>query len=525
MAPLHLVGRPLTYDELKPHMREVRRRGVKQFLTLYKRVEHIQKPELLWGDELEYHILSLSGDSRAPDRAVSLSLRAPELLDALIASEGSDPRRYDGCSWHAEYGRWMVEATPREPFGGYATELLRVERSMRLRRQRLLSMLRPDEIIPTIPSFPLMGVGAFTQPAASPCGPAAASSCVPDAVINPHPRMATLTQNIRERRGGNVEVRAPLFRDTATPEFAGEPLAHPEVLGDAMAYGMGSCCLQITFQARDVNESRFLTDQLAVLGPIMLALTAATPIFHGRLVDTDVRWDMICQSVDDRTPAERRGADEPVAAGAEQPDLAGGGVRRLGKSRYASISHYIYDCPIARKHGLACPVAQLNDLGCEVDEEMFQLLREGGVDDLLAQHMAFNFSRDPLVLFAERIDVDDEKETDHFENIQSTNWNSVRWKPPPSMDSPIGWRTEVRRRDAAAPRATRRRQTLPRGRQPASCMPLSAQPVRPGARRAASRARLGARQRAHAPRPAHPLCPRGGAAPSARASSARQRSR
>lgn len=46
-------------------------------------------------------------------------------------------------------------------------------------------------------------------------------------------------------------------------------------------------------------------DQLAVLSPVMLALTAATPVLKGRLVDTDVRWDTIALSVDDRTLAER----------------------------------------------------------------------------------------------------------------------------------------------------------------------------------------------------------------------------
>lgn len=58
-------------------------------------------------------------------------------------------------------------------------------------------------------------------------------------------------------------------------------------------------------QARDVDESRYMYDQLAVLSPIMLALTAATPVLKGHLVDTDVRWDTIASSVDDRTPAER----------------------------------------------------------------------------------------------------------------------------------------------------------------------------------------------------------------------------
>lgn len=32
---------------------------------------------------------------------------------------------------------------------------------------------------------------------------------------------------------------------------------------------------------------------------------------------------------------------------------------------------------------------------------------------------------------------------DHFENIQSTNWQTMRFKPPP-VDSPIGWRVEFR---------------------------------------------------------------------------------
>jgi glutamate--cysteine ligase catalytic subunit len=50
------------------------------------------------------------------------------------------------------------------------------------------------------------------------------------------------------------------------------------------------------------------------------------------------------------------------------------------------------------------------------------------------------------------IQVDDATSADHFENIQSTNWQTCRWKPPPASssgngDSPapaIGWRTEFR---------------------------------------------------------------------------------
>ena len=63
----------------------------------------------------------------------------------------------------------------------------------------------------------------------------------------------------------------PRFLDSKTPKDA------PRVIEglDAMAYGMGCCCLQVTFQARDATEARYCYDQLAALAPVMLALTAA----------------------------------------------------------------------------------------------------------------------------------------------------------------------------------------------------------------------------------------------------------
>ena len=85
----------------------------------------------------------------------------------------------------------------------------------------------------------------------------------------------------------------------------------PSIHMDAMAFGMGCCCLQITFQAKDVDESRFMYDQLAVVAPIMMAHSASTPILKGRLTDTDCRWGIISESCDDRTP---RGKDEFIKA-------------------------------------------------------------------------------------------------------------------------------------------------------------------------------------------------------------------
>lgn len=53
------------------------------------------------------------------------------------------------------------------------------------------------------------------------------------------------------------------------------------------------------------------------------------------------------------------------------------------------------------------------------------------------------FVRDPVILFQETLHLDDTKDTNHFENINSTNWQSMRFKPPP-VKSNIGWRVEFR---------------------------------------------------------------------------------
>lgn len=65
------------------------------------------------------------------------------------------------------------------------------------------------------------------------------------------------------------------------------------------------------------------------------------------------------------------------------------------------------------------------------------------MDDLLATHFAHLFIRDPIVVFAEDLQQLDLSKADHFENLQSTNWQHMRFKPPPP-GSDTGWRVEFR---------------------------------------------------------------------------------
>ena len=165
-------------------------------------------------------------------------------MDDLNRKESENKQMVEGCSWVPEYGAWMVEATPNRPYTGYTTDLLRVERNMRLRRKRLLTVLNENEIAPTISAFPLIGSQGDdgSVPAVSVGGPRTESDYIGDGIINPHPRFGTLTANVRQRRGSKVNIRVPLFRDISTPEFVGlQYSSHGDVDGCSGADSQQVC--------------------------------------------------------------------------------------------------------------------------------------------------------------------------------------------------------------------------------------------------------------------------------------------
>lgn len=346
-------------------------------------------------------------------------------------------------TFHPEFGRFMLEATPGKPWTIDFKDLLSVEADMKWRRVLAKEHMAPEQFPITLTTFPRLGTrDDYITPYYPPSGPALRSQFVPDEIANPHIRFPTLAANIRSRRGRKVELNVPIFRDKNTlipwkdPTVNYDLHIYPEdddvrngaakpncVYMDAMAFGMGSCCLQITFQSRDITEGRTLYDQLSPLGPILLALTAATPIYKGFLVDTDVRWNQISRAVDDRTREEL--GETPL-----QHDRW-----NIPKSRYASNSTYIAQDDRLRPEYM--------DPNLIVDEKLKKKLIDGGMDDLLATHFAHLFIRDPIVIFNEDLKTLDLEGTNHFENIQSTNWQHMRFKPPPP-DADIGWRVEFR---------------------------------------------------------------------------------
>ena len=88
--------------------------------------------------------------------------------------------------------------------------------------------------------------------------------------------------------------------------------------------------------------------------------------------------------------------------------------------------------------------ARFNDLPVPMDPVAFATLREHGIDATRARHIAHLFVRDALVSYSDFASMSDEESSEHFENIQSSNWQSVRWKPPVLGGAVEAWRVELR---------------------------------------------------------------------------------
>ncbi|XP_065768540.1 glutamate--cysteine ligase catalytic subunit isoform X3 [Muntiacus reevesi] len=382
-------GSPLSWEETQRHADHVRRHGILQFLHIYHAVKDRHKDVLKWGDEVEYMLVSFDHEKKK----AQLVLSGEELLETL-QEKGERTNPNHPTLWRPEYGSYMIEGTPGQPYGGTMSEFNTVEDNMRKRRKEATSLLRENQALCTITSFPRLGCPGFTLPEFKPSpveGGASKSLFFPDEAINKHPRFSTLTRNIRHRRGEKVVINVPIFKDKNTPtpfietfpedEEAAKAAKPDHIYMDAMGFGMGNCCLQVTFQACSISEARYLYDQLATICPIV-------PLKNNHY--------------------------------------------RISKSRYDSIDSYLSECG-----------EKYNDIDLTKDKEIYEQLLQEGLDHLLAQHVAHLFIRDPLTLFEEKIHLDDANESDHFENIQSTNWQTMRFKPPPP-NSDIGWRVEFR---------------------------------------------------------------------------------
>lgn len=143
---------------------------------------------------------------------------------------------------------------------------------------------------------------------------------------------------------------------------------------DAMHFGMGCCCLQLTYETQGIEHARYLYDMFIPFTAIMAAISAATPILRGKLSDHDLRWEIIEQSVDCRTKEER----DPESS------------EYIAKSRYSTVSRYISNHAYVQDFHNDFILTKQKDTICG------QYLEEAGIDSRLSSHISSLFLRSPV---------------------------------------------------------------------------------------------------------------------------------
>lgn len=157
-------------------------------------------------------------------------------------------------------------------------------------------------------------------------------------------------------------------------------------------------------------------------------MSCGTPISKSRLLNTDIRFPLLFQGSEDRTKSEKRQ----------------GGIEY---SRGSFNNYFISD----DKRCLKLYNDQRYTINNRVRKHMWRENKKKnlGLDKRLINHFSYVLIRDCLGLYED--DFEEEKlkiSTGIFEAINSSNWNTMRFKPPPSYESQIGWRVEVRSIDS-----------------------------------------------------------------------------
>lgn len=438
MAFLSIFGRVLEYDESKPFFKIIKDNFIEVVINALKSEKSCRYP--LFGFEFEFQKIIIDDDKKH----VYIDITAQD--DILKSSKYNLHSEFQISH---EYGGWMIESIHNNPFN--FNEIEKIPQTINNLYTYLYNKIGQNKIL-SLANFPLLGVGKYfleqdylklvkeqindekeekednneneikllleqiNQ------NPYSKSIYTSDMIINRHPRFAGLTKNIRTRRGSKVEIKVPLFKDIKT-NLNNEPFPG-FVHMDSMAFGMGCCSTQVTVGACSLNAATLLYDNLIPFTPIFLVMSSACPIFKGKITDYDNRWNIISESVDDRTEDERNINSKNY----------------IEKSRYGPVYSYISDSKYSYDFN--------NDYKkFPINKDYYNKLIENGISPKLSEHFCNLLVRDPLVIFSEKINIDDKSDMSHFENINSTNWNALRFKLPRSSDGDTCFKIEIRTLD------------------------------------------------------------------------------
>ncbi len=209
----------------------------------------------------------------------------------------------------------MIETIPARPWTSDFTCFKQMEHNLTQRRQLIDHFYSPDAHVIALTTFPLLGCRDFTYPPRNPPAHAQTdkfeSLFFANDVIYNNDFCHKYTDNKAMRCGQLPAIYVPVFIDENTPQPFVEDLgveekkAKPnEIYMDHDGFGFGCTCLQVTFQLGCMEEAAYVYDQLSALSPLLLAMSASSPIWRGFLAGVDTRWSCLSQSSEDRRPEE-----------------------------------------------------------------------------------------------------------------------------------------------------------------------------------------------------------------------------
>ena len=431
MGFLSVFGRVLQFNESKKYFKIIKDNFVKYVIRELQKKYICKEP--MFGFEFELHKIYIDSDNKK----IFIDLTAQnDIINSM-------KQKNDEFHLSHEYGGWMYEVIPNEPF--LIKDLNLIENNIQ-NLYKYLTQKYGNKKFLSLGAFPMLGVGKYYINEDEKCSDEdinliedenekkareeyledisnnklSYSIYLNDKIINRHPRFGNLTRNIRQRRGSKVDIQIPIFKDINT-DFSKITNLDPNpgfITMDAMGFGMGCCSLQVTIASDTLEDCIKIYDQLIPLAPLFLILSSSSPIHRGKLSDYDNRWIIISKSVDDRTEEERNPNSE----------------KYVYKSRYSPIYSYI---------GNVNPYYN-NYPKFPINQEYYKQFIDAGISQNLATHFCNLLVRDPLVIFDKKINISDENDMTHFENINSSNWNSLRFKLPRPSDKDFSYKREIR---------------------------------------------------------------------------------
>lgn len=112
MGYLTINGILMTYSEYKDQCDKYKWRGLLEFLDIHReqKDKHRERRDLHWGEEMEYILFQFN----EKDHKLQLTDKAFDLIHKF-----NDEYKEAEISLHPEFGNWMAEAVPSQPYGAY----------------------------------------------------------------------------------------------------------------------------------------------------------------------------------------------------------------------------------------------------------------------------------------------------------------------------------------------------------------------------------------------------------------------